>query len=79
MLKTYDDLVENFHKLPIAVAEDIYQRISDWLGSGAAMWLIPRWEEVFALKNTLKAPELLKAKIRELAAELMIVAAETIV
>lgn len=34
MLKTYDDLVENFHKLPIAVAEDIYQRISDWLGSG---------------------------------------------
>ena len=41
---------------------------------GAAMWLIPRWEEVFALKDTLKAPELLKAKIRELAAELMIVA-----
>lgn len=40
----------------------------------AAMWLIPRWEEVFALKNTLKAPELLKAKIRELGAELMIVA-----
>ena len=41
---------------------------------GAAMWLIPRWEEIFALKNALKAPELLKAKIRELAAELMIVA-----
>ena len=41
---------------------------------GAAMWLIPRWEDVFALKDTLKAPELLKAKIRELAAELMIVA-----
>lgn len=40
----------------------------------AAMWLIPRWEEIFNLKNTLKAPELLKAKIRELGAELMIVA-----
>lgn len=41
---------------------------------GAAMWLIPRWEEVFDLKDTLKAPELLKVKIRELVAELMIVA-----
>lgn len=41
---------------------------------GAAMWLIPRWEEIFTLKDILKSHVLLKAKIRELGAELMIVA-----
>ena len=69
-LPSLDDFNTNIDK-----AKKSLQALLVLIGSiGAAMWLIPRWEEVFALKDTLKAPELLKAKIRELAAELMIVA-----
>ena len=69
-LPNFDDFNTSIDK-----AKKSVQALLLLIGSiGAAMWLIPRWEEVFALKNTLKAPELLKAKIRELAAELMIVA-----
>ena len=69
-LPSLDDFNTNIDK-----ARKSLQALLVLIGSiGAAMWLIPRWEEVFALKDTLKAPELLKAKIRELAAELMIVA-----
>ena len=69
-LPNLDDFNTNIDK-----AKKSLQALLVLIGSiGAAMWLIPRWEEVFALKDTLKAPELLKAKIRELAAELMIVA-----
>lgn len=69
-LPNFDDFNNSIDK-----AKKSVQALLLLIGSiGAAMWLIPRWEEVFALKNTLKAPELLKAKIRELAAELMIVA-----
>lgn len=41
---------------------------------GAAMWLIPRWEKVFDIKKVLDSPVALKAKIKELSGELMIVA-----
>ena len=69
-LPSLDDFNTNIDK-----AKKSLQALLVLIGSiGAAMWLIPRWEDVFALKDTLKAPELLKAKIRELAAELMIVA-----
>lgn len=69
-LPSLDDFNANIEK-----AKKSVQALLVLIGSiAAAMWLIPRWEEVFALKNTLKAPELLKAKIRELGAELMIVA-----
>lgn len=69
-LPSLDDFNTNIDK-----AKKSIQALLVLIGSiGAAMWLIPRWEDVFALKDTLKAPELLKAKIRELAAELMIVA-----
>lgn len=69
-LPSLDDFNTNIDK-----AKKSLQALLVLIGSiGAAMWLIPRWEEVFALKDTLKAPELLKAKIRELGAELMIVA-----
>ena len=69
-LPNLDDFNANIEK-----AKKSVQALLVLIGSiGAAMWLIPRWEEVFALKDTLKAPELLKAKIRELGAELMIVA-----
>ena len=69
-LPNLDDFNTNIDK-----AKKSVQALLVLIGSiGAAMWLIPRWEEVFNLKDTLKAPELLKAKIRELAAELMIVA-----
>lgn len=69
-LPSLDDFNTNIDK-----AKKSIQALLVLIGSiGAAMWLIPRWEEVFALKDTLKAPELLKAKIRELGAELMIVA-----
>lgn len=69
-LPNLDDFNTNIDK-----AKKSLQALLVLIGSiGAAMWLIPRWEDVFALKDTLKAPELLKAKIRELAAELMIVA-----
>ena len=69
-LPSLDDFNTNIDK-----AKKSLQALLVLIGSiGAAMWLIPRWEDIFALKDTLKAPELLKAKIRELAAELMIVA-----
>lgn len=69
-LPSLDDFNTNIDK-----AKKSLQALLVLIGSiGAAMWLIPRWEEIFALKDTLKAPELLKAKIRELTAELMIVA-----
>ena len=69
-LPSLDDFNTNIEK-----AKKSLQALLVLIGSiGAAMWLIPRWEEVFALKDILKAPELLKAKIRVLAAELMIVA-----
>lgn len=69
-LPSLDDFNTNIDK-----AKKSLQALLVLIGSiSAAMWLIPRWEEVFALKDTLKAPELLKAKIRELGAELMIVA-----
>ena len=69
-LPSLDDFNTNIDK-----AKKSLQALLVLIGSiGTAMWLIPRWEDVFALKDTLKAPELLKAKIRELAAELMIVA-----
>lgn len=69
-LPSLDDFNTNIDK-----AKKSLQALLVLIGSiGAAMWVIPRWEDVFALKDTLKAPELLKAKIRELAAELMIVA-----
>lgn len=69
-LPSLDDFNTNIDK-----AKKSLQALLVLIGSiGAAMWLIPRWEDVFALKDTLKAPERLKAKIRELAAELMIVA-----
>lgn len=69
-LPSLDDFNTNIDK-----AKKSLQALLVLIGSiGAAMWLIPRWEEIFALKDALKAPEHLKAKIRELAAELMIVA-----
>lgn len=69
-LPSLDDFNTNIDK-----AKKSLQALLVLIGSiGAAMWLIPRWEEVFVLKKALKAPERLKAKIRELAAELMIVA-----
>lgn len=69
-LPSLDDFNTNIDK-----AKKSLQALLVLIGSiGAAMWLIPRWEKVFALKDTLKASELLKAKIRELGAELMIVA-----
>ena len=69
-LPNFDDFNTSIDK-----AKKSIQALLLLIGSiAAAMWLIPRWEEVFNLKNTLKAPELLKAKIRELGAELMIVA-----
>ena len=69
-LPNFDDFNTSIDK-----AKKSVQALLVLIGSiGAAMWLIPRWEEIFALKDALKAPELLKAKIRELAAELMIVA-----
>lgn len=69
-LPSLDDFNTNIEK-----AKKSVQALLVLIGSiGAAMWLIPRWEEIFALKNTLKSHELLKAKIRELGAELMIVA-----
>lgn len=69
-LPSLDDFNTNIDK-----AKKSVQALLMLIGSiGAAMWLIPRWEEVFVLKEALKAPELLKARIRELAAELMIVA-----
>ena len=67
---SHDDFNTNIDK-----AKKSIQAVFVLIGSiGAAMWLIPRCVYVFALKDTLKAPELLKAKIRESAAELMIVA-----
>lgn len=69
-LPSLDDFNTNIEK-----AKKSVQALLVLIGSiGAAMWLIPRWEEIFNLKNTLKSSELLKAKIRELGAELMIVA-----
>lgn len=69
-LPSLDDFNTNIDK-----AKKSLQALLVLIGSiGAAMWLIPRWEDVFALKDTLKAPERLKAKIRVLAGELMIVA-----
>lgn len=69
-LPSFDDFNTNIDK-----AKKSLQALLVLIGSiGAAMWVIPRWEDVFALKDTLKAPERLKARIRELAAELMIVA-----
>lgn len=69
-LPSLDDFNANIEK-----AKKSIQALLVLIGSiAAAMWSIPRWEEIFNLKNTLKAPGLLKAKIRELGAELMIVA-----
>lgn len=69
-LPSLDDFNTNIDK-----AKKSVQALLVLIGSiAAAMWLIPRWEKIFALKDALKAPELLKAKIRELGAELMIVA-----
>lgn len=69
-LPSLDDFNANIEK-----ARKSVQALLVLIGSiAAAMWLIPRWEVVFNLEDILKAPGRLKARIRELGAELMIVA-----